>query len=123
MTELHEQAHGPVAEERAHRLSMQCWRAVTRAQTADDWRRAVELGRGATGGMPEAPEPHFNLAVALAGLAVATDDTAAREEAARLFDAGRALVPPEAIVRYAAEAASLLEARVPRLLAEPAVQY
>ena len=64
----HEHVHDHAAEERAHKLSMQCWRAALRAQSADDWAHAVELGRQAIELVPEAPEPRFNLAVALTGL-------------------------------------------------------
>jgi uncharacterized protein YecA (UPF0149 family) len=119
----HEHHHDHELEERAHKLSMQCWRQGQRAASEEEWRQAVELGRQATGLVAEAPEPRFNLATALAGLAATTGDAAIRAEAAATYDAARALVPAEGVVRYAQEAVSLLEARGPRLLAEPAVQY
>jgi len=118
-----EHVHDHAAEERAHRLSMQCWRAAMRAQAGDDWAHAVELGRQAIELVPQAPEPRFNLAVALAGQASATDDEALRAESAQTFDAARQLVPAEGLVRYAHEAATLLEGKVGHLAGEPAIQY
>jgi hypothetical protein len=115
--------HDHAAEERAHKLSMQCWRAALRAQAADDWAHAVELGRQAIELVPEAPEPRFNLAVALAGQARATGDADLRAESARTFDAARGLVPSQGLVRYAQEAATLLEGKVGHLAGEPVIQY
>jgi hypothetical protein len=119
----HEHVHDHAAEARAHKLSMQCWRAALRAQQPDDWVQAVDLGRQAIALVPEAPEPRFNLAVALAGQARATGDAGLRAEAVRTFDAARGLVPPGGLVRYAQEAATLLEGRAAHLAAEPAIQY
>jgi hypothetical protein len=119
----HEHLHDHAAEERAHKLSMQCWRAAMRAATAEDWAHAVELGRQATAELPEAPEPRFNLAVSLAGQARATGDTAIRAEGARAFDEARGLVPDEGLVRYVHEAVTLLEGRATHVASEPAVQY
>src|SRR5687768_14996427 len=88
----HEHEHAPSAdEERGHQLSMQCWRAGQRAKSADEWQKAVDLGREAVGLLPGAPEPRFNLAVALSGLAGA-GDASVRLEAATTFDEARRAV-------------------------------
>src|SRR5262245_37586333 len=88
----HEHAHSP-DEERGHNLSLQCWRTGQRARGADDWLRAVELGRQAIELLPSSPEPRFNLAVALTGLAGATGQADVHLAAAQVFDEGRRLVP------------------------------
>lgn len=118
-----EHVHDHATEQRAHKLSMQCWKSALRARSGDDWREAVDLGRQAIELVPQAPEARFNLAVALSGLANADADPAVRTEAAATFDAARELVAPEALIRYSGEAASLLETRLPQLAAEPVVQY
>ena len=121
-TQEHEHEHVPSPdEERGHHLSMQCWRAGQRAKSADDWRKAVELGREAVELLPGAPEPRFNLAVALTGLAAA-GDADARPQAARAFDEARGVVPEGGLVRYATEAVALIEKR-PEIAGEPAAQY
>lgn len=112
-----------VSEERAQQLSMQCWKLGQKAQSADEWQRAVEVGREAVAAFPDAPEPLFNLSVALLGLAHASDDQATREEAARAFDQARAKVDPHVLPRYATTAVTLLEKRAAQLGSEPAYQY
>jgi uncharacterized protein YecA (UPF0149 family) len=111
-----------LSEERAQHLSMQCWKLGLKAQSPDEWRQAVEVGREAVEAFPEAPEPRFNLSVALLGLAKTAEDAAAREEAVRAFDEARAKVDPHATVQYAATAVSLLEKRAGQL-EDPAYQY
>jgi tetratricopeptide (TPR) repeat protein len=119
-THEHEHVHS-ADEERGHNLSMQCWRAGQRAKSAEEWQKAVDLGREAVGMLPGAPEARFNLAVALTGLAAAGDG-AARAQAAAAFDEARGVVAEGSLVRYAAEAVALLEKR-PELAAEPVAQY
>jgi hypothetical protein len=119
-THEHEHVHS-AEEERGHHLSMQCWRAGQRAKSAEEWRKAVELGRQAVELLPAAPEPRFNLAVALAGLAAAGESDV-RPEAARTFDEARGLVPEGGLVRYASEAVALIEKR-PEIAGEPAALY
>jgi hypothetical protein len=110
-------------EERAQQLSMQCWKLGLKAASADDWRKAVEVGREAVEAFPQAPEPRFNLSVALLGLAHSTGDSATSEEAARSFDEARGTVDPHALVQYAATAVALLEKRAGQLGGEPSYQY
>jgi hypothetical protein len=100
---------------------MQCWKLGLRAQSADDWHRAVEVGEEAVAAFPEAPEPRFNLAVAKMGLAHATGD--GRLGAAQAFEEARAKVAPEALVQYAATAVQLLEKRAAQFGADPVYQY
>ena len=112
-----------VSEERAQHLSMQCWKLGLRAQSAEEWRQAVEVGREAVAAYPDAPEPRFNLSVALTGLARATDDQALREEAVQAFDEAKGKVDPHALVQYATTAVSLLEKRAGQFGTERAFQY
>ena len=127
MTE-HNHEHTAVAEppsadeERAQHLSMQCWKLGLKASSADEWRKAVETGREAVEAYPAAPEPRFNLSVALLGLAQTAGDAEARAEAAQAFDEARGHVDPAAAVQYAATAVSLLEKRV-GLADDPGYQY
>jgi hypothetical protein len=110
-------------EEHAQHLSMQCWKLGLKAATEEDWRKAVEVGREAVAAFPQAPEPRFNLSVALLGLARATGDAATGEEAARSFDEARAAVDPHALVQYATTALALLEKRSGAFGSAPAYQY
>ncbi|HEY3078744.1 MAG TPA: SEC-C metal-binding domain-containing protein [Chloroflexota bacterium] len=118
----HEHAHSP-DDERGHNLSLQCWRAGQRARAAEDWLRAVELGRQAIELLPSSPEPRFNLAVALAGLAGASGQAEMHLAAAQVFDEGRRLVPEGGLVRYATEAVALLEKRAADFGGGPSYQY
>jgi hypothetical protein len=118
----HEHAHSP-EEERGHNLSLQCWRAGQRARGLDDWAKAVELGRQAIELLPNSPEPRFNLAVALTGMASATGQPDLHLAAAQVFDEGRRLVPEGGLVRYATEAVALLEKRAADLAGGPSYQY
>jgi preprotein translocase subunit SecA len=102
---------------------MQCWKLGQKAQSADDWRQAVEIGREAVAAFPEAPEPRFNLSVALMGLAKSTDDQAIREEAVAAFDEARGKVDPHVLPQYATTAIALLEKRTGQFGADPAYQY
>jgi hypothetical protein len=111
------------SEERAQQLSMQCWKLGLKATGVEEWRKAVEVGREAVELYGDAPEPRFNLSVALLGLAHASDDQATREEAARAFDEARGKVDPHALVQYATTAVSLLEKRAGQWANEPAYQY
>src|SRR5262245_11343740 len=99
----HEHTHSP-EEERGQNLSLQCWRVGQRARGLDDWARAVDLGRQAIELLPSSPEPHFNLAVALTGMANAAGQPDLHLAAAQVFDDGRRLVPEGGLVRYANEA-------------------
>ena len=117
----HGHTHDHGEELRGHNLSMQCWRLGQRARTAEEWQRAVEAGRQAVELLGEAPEPRFNLAVALTGLAHAADDAEARRAAAEAFDRGLEMAS-QAGPQYCSSAVSLLEKR-PDLAREPAAQY
>jgi hypothetical protein len=118
----HEHAHSP-NEQRGHNLSLQCWRTGQRARTAEDWLRAVELGREAIELLPSSPEPRFNLGVALTGLAATSGQADLHLAAAQVFDESRRLVPEGGLIRYATEAVALLEKRAAQLDRSPAYQY
>ncbi len=111
----------PHNEAHAQQLSMQCWKLGLRAQNADDWRRAVEVGEEAVAAFPDAPEPRFNLAVARMGLARATGEGLVG--AAMAFDEAREKVAPQALVQYAATAIQLLEKRAAQFGADPVYLY
>jgi hypothetical protein len=116
--------HAPSTdEERGHNLSLQCWRAGQRARGPEDWARAVDLGRQAVELLPGSPEPRFNLAVALTGMAALSGQPELHLAAAQVFDEGRRLVPEGGLVRYATEAVALLEKRAPDLDRGRSYQY